>query len=135
MERPCYLVVDRDFPGSISSRKLVIETAKFNVITAYDGAEAVDCLKRFPKVDGVVLNADLEGDGQTSKLISDLRAIVPKLDVIVVSAGGYIRHDQSEHNVDSLNPKELLGCLQSLRKEATAEILDREAKIQEDMTE
>ncbi|HKF50277.1 MAG TPA: hypothetical protein VKB38_23145 [Terracidiphilus sp.] len=106
----------------------MIETAKFNVITAYDGAEAIACLKRFPNVDGVVVNADLEGDGQTEKLISDLRAIVPRLDAIVVSAGGHVRHDR-EHTVDSFNPKELLDCLQSLRKEATAEILARESKL------
>src|SRR5215469_16806788 len=124
MERPCFLVVDREFPGSISTRKLVIETAKFNVITAYDGAEALECLKRFPKVDGVVVNADMEEDGECRKLISDLRAIVPKLDVIVISTGGHIRHDRTEHTVDSLNPKELLDCLQSLRKKATAEILE-----------
>ena len=127
MERPCFIVVDREFPGSISSRKLLIETAKFNVITAYDGAEALDCLKRFPKVDGVVVNAEV-GDGEESRrLINALRAIVPKLDVIVISTGGYIRHDRSEHTVDSLNPKELLDCLQSLRKEATAVILARES--------
>jgi len=128
MERPCFLVVDREFPGSISSRKLLIETAKFNVITAYDAAEALDCLKRFPKVDGVVVNAEM-GDGEECrKLINDLRAIVPKLDVIVISTGGYMRHDRNEYSVDSFNPKELLDCLQSLRKEATAEILARESK-------
>ena len=26
MVRPCFLVVDREFPGSISTRKLVLET-------------------------------------------------------------------------------------------------------------
>ena len=131
MERPCFLVVDRDFPGSISSRKLVIETAKFNVITAYDAAEAIACLKRFPRVDGVVINADIAGDGECTKLINDLRAIVPSLDVIVISAGLHVRRDRTEHTVDSLNPKELLDCLQSLRKEATAEILARESKMAE----
>ena len=131
MERPCFLVVDRDFPGSISTRKLVIETAKFNVITAYDAAEAVDCLKRFPRVDGVVINADMAGEKESKKLISDLRAIVPKLDIIVISTGGHIRHDRTEHTVDSLNPKELLDCLQSLRKSATEEILARESKMTE----
>jgi hypothetical protein len=35
MERPCFLVVYNDFSHSISTRKLVIESAKFNVITAY----------------------------------------------------------------------------------------------------
>ena len=28
MLRPCFLVLDREFPGSLSTRKLVIETAK-----------------------------------------------------------------------------------------------------------
>jgi hypothetical protein len=39
MIRPCFLVVDQEHSGSISTRKLVIETAKFNVLTAYSGAE------------------------------------------------------------------------------------------------
>jgi NADP-dependent 3-hydroxy acid dehydrogenase YdfG len=123
--------VDREFPGSISTRKLVIETAKFNVITAYDRAEALDCLSRFPKVDGVVVNADMADDEECKKLINDLRAIVPNLDVIVISTGGRVRHDRTEHTVDSLNPKELLECLQSLRKDATAEILARESRMTE----
>jgi len=131
MGRPCFLVVDREFPGSISTRKLVIETAKFNVITAYDRAEALDCLSRFPKVDGVVVNADMADDEECKKLINDLRAIVPNLDVIVISTGGRVRHDRTEHTVDSLNPKELLECLQSLRKDATAEILARESRMTE----
>jgi NADP-dependent 3-hydroxy acid dehydrogenase YdfG len=131
MERPCFLVVDREFPGSISTRKLVIETAKFNVITAYDRAEALDCLSRFPKVDGVVVNADMADDEECKKLINDLRAIVPNLDVIVISTGRRVRHDRTEHTVDSLNPKELLECLQSLRKDATAEILARESRMTE----
>jgi hypothetical protein len=131
MERPCFLVVDREFPGSISTRKLVIETSKFNVITAYDEAEALNCLRRFPKVDGVVINADMADDGECRKLIDNLRAIVPNLDVIVISTGGRVHHDRSEHSVDSLNPKELLDCLQSLRKDATAEILARESKMTE----
>ena len=48
MVRPCFLVIDREYASSISTRKLVIETAKLNVITAYSGAEAIETLKRFP---------------------------------------------------------------------------------------
>jgi hypothetical protein len=40
MYRPCFLVVDHEYPASVSSRKLVLETAKFNVITAYSNLEA-----------------------------------------------------------------------------------------------
>jgi len=70
-------------------------------------------------------------DEECKKLINDLRAIVPNLDVIVISTGGRVRHDRTEHTVDSLNPKELLECLQSLRKDATAEILARESRMTE----
>ena len=59
MPRPCFLVVDREHAGSISTRKLVIETAKLNVITAFSGREALETLARFPKVDAVVLDANM----------------------------------------------------------------------------
>src|SRR6185312_12980336 len=59
MIRPCFLVVDREFSANISTRKLIIETAKFNVITAYSGAEALETVQRFPAIDGVVLDIGL----------------------------------------------------------------------------
>ena len=40
--RPCFIVVDPEHSDSISTRKLVIESAKLNVITAYSAAEALD---------------------------------------------------------------------------------------------
>lgn len=129
MDRPCFLVVDREYPGNISTRKLVIETAKFNVITAYDAEEAIACLKRFPNVDGVVVNAAIGNDEECRTLIKGLRKIVPGIEIVVTSAGGFRRCDHNEHYVDSLDPKQLLDCLQSLRKEATSEILARDAEI------
>ena len=104
--------MDREFPGSISTRKLVIETAKFNVITAYDEAEALDCLRRFPKVDGVVVNADMADDGECRKLIDNLRAIVPNLDVIVISLlliGDWYRLGSSLDLVASAAPPDALS--------------------------
>ena len=59
MTRPCFLVVDREYASNISTRKLVIETAKLNVITAYSGAEAVETFKRFPNIDGIVIDEDV----------------------------------------------------------------------------
>lgn len=129
MDRPCFLVIDHEYPGNISTRKLVIESAKFNVITAYDADEAITCLERFPRVDGVVINAAMGNDEECRDLIENLRKIVPKLEIVVTSAGGYRRCDQNEHHVDSLDPKQLLDCLQSLRKEATSEINARESQI------
>ena len=61
-------MIDREFAGSISTRKLLIETAKFNVITAYSASEAIETIGRFPAVNGVVLDASL-GDMECDDLI------------------------------------------------------------------
>lgn len=129
MDRPCFLIVDREYPGNISTRKLVIETAKFNVITAYDPQEAIQSLKRFPNVDGVVVNAEMAEYNKCNELIEELRRIVPEINIIVTSTGEYARCDHSEYHVDSLDPKKLLDCLQSLKKGATAEVVARDPRI------
>lgn len=61
MIRPCFLVIDKQYPGNISARRLVIETAMLNVVTACTAEEAVETLRRFPAVDGVVLDTEVRG--------------------------------------------------------------------------
>lgn len=129
MDRPCFLLVDREYAGHISTRKLVIETAKFNTITAYDPEEAIDTLQRFPNVDGVVLCADIASDAEGENLVAQLRAVVPRIEVIVLTAGGHPGNIHGDHYVDSLDPKKLLDCLQSIRREAAAEIIRHDAEI------
>ena len=55
--RPCFLVIDSEHASSISTRKLVLETAKYNVINAYSCEEADAMIQRFPHVSAVVINA------------------------------------------------------------------------------
>src|SRR5580692_7894666 len=85
MIRPCFLVVDREFPGSISTRKLVIETAKFNVVTAYSGAEALEVFQRFPAISGVVLESGLE-DITCREIAQTIKASNPKMPVILIAS-------------------------------------------------
>jgi CheY-like chemotaxis protein len=125
MIRPCYLVLDREFPGNISTRKLVIETAKLNVITAYDPEEAIATLARFPRVDGVVFNAGLVGMS-VEKMIERLRQVVPNITVIVTAATSPRRNTPNEFYIDSLDPKALLDCLQDLNRDAVNEIARRD---------
>lgn len=120
--RPCFLVVDQEHPWSVSSRKLVLEAAKFNVITAYDTEEAAETARRFPNLDGAVLNADMVSGPECEELIAHLREAAPKLPIIITTTGAHPRCDHNEIYIDSLEPKQLLDCLQGLKKEATAEI-------------
>src|SRR5580698_5439590 len=84
MQRPCFLVVDREYSGSISTRKLVIETAKLNVITAYSGEEAIETLERFPRMNGIVIDAGIK-DVSCEQLVIALRSLDRTIPIIVVN--------------------------------------------------
>jgi DNA-binding NtrC family response regulator len=113
MVRPCFLVIDREYVGSISTRKLVIETAKFNVITAYSSAEAIETLALFPAVTGIVLDAGME-DMPYTQLIRRLKQLQPKVPIIVISAPGTGWCSEADHQLESFDPTRLLMLLQSL---------------------
>src|ERR1700760_3188619 len=126
--RPCFLVVDQEHSGSISTRKLIIETAKFNVITAYSGAEAIQTLKKFPAMDGVVIDAGI-ADVPCSEAVRQLKAIQRNVSIVAV---GRIGHDPcagADHYLESFDPAKLLKLLQRLHPEKTAMILEIDERL------
>jgi CheY-like chemotaxis protein len=128
MNRPCFLVIDREFPGSISTRKLVIETAKFNVLTAYSGKEALEVFTRFPAVSGVVLDGGLE-DVSCDVLARQIKAAQPKVPIIVIAAPGFAGCPEADYQLDSFDPAKLLEILRGLKPEASAEIEKRNEEL------
>jgi CheY-like chemotaxis protein len=113
MTRPCFLVVDHEYSGSISTRKLVIETAKFNVLTAYSALEAIQTLRRFPAVDGIVADAEMP-DMQCTELVRALKAVRPAVPVILVRRPAYDCCDDADYQIDSFDPRRLLELLEKL---------------------
>jgi CheY-like chemotaxis protein len=128
MVRPCFLVIDREYSGSISTRKLVIETAKFNVITSYSAAEAVDTLLAFPNLNGIVLDAGIR-DMKCCDLVARLKEIAPPLPVVVISAPGTHECPQADHLLESFEPSKLLALLQALVPAQTAAIEKRNEQL------
>jgi CheY-like chemotaxis protein len=128
MNRPCFLVIDREFPGSISTRKLVIETAKFNVLTAYSGKEALEVFTRFPAVNGVVLDGGIE-DLPCDKLAEQIKAIEPKVPIIVIAAPGFKGCPMSDYQLESFDPARLLEILRGLKPDASEEIEKRNEQL------
>jgi DNA-binding NtrC family response regulator len=126
--RPCFLVIDREFPGNISTRKLVIETAKFNVLTAYSSFEAVATLKAFPAVTGVVLDSGLT-DMPCSQLIAQLKQVKPKIPIIAISVPGAADGEGADYYLESFNPTRLLELLQRLVPEAARAIEGQEEAL------
>jgi CheY-like chemotaxis protein len=56
--RPTILVAESEPLQALSVRKLVLESAKFNVLTAHSTEEALDILHMFPNVNAAVLVMD-----------------------------------------------------------------------------
>jgi CheY-like chemotaxis protein len=128
MVRPCFLVIDREYSGSISTRKLVIETAKFNVITAYSALEALDTFQTFPRLNGIVLDAGIR-DMACCDLVARLKQIDAKLPIVVISAPGTHECSQADYQLESFEPAKLLALLQSLVPAETAAIEKRNEQL------
>jgi CheY-like chemotaxis protein len=121
MARPCFLVVDREFSANISTRKLVIETAKFNVITAYSGHEALETVKRFPAIDAVVLDTTIR-DIEAPELIRQIKQLQSQLPVVLIRPSNREECPEADYNLEYFDPASLLELLQKLRPNETASI-------------
>lgn len=129
MLRPCYLVVDRETSTGISSRKLIIETAKFNVITAYTSEEAIQTLRKFPNIDGVVTDSGMT-DMPCDHLLAALKKIRPKIPCIVVRTPIGTSCELADHTLDTFDPGKLLETLRKLQPKAADEIEKRNKDLE-----
>jgi len=110
--RPTFIIAEPEPEQALSSRKLVVETAKFNVVTAHSAGEYIELLSCFPKVDAVILHTGLEG-GNIEKLIASSRDIKANLPVIVLDPLAR-RYSGVDHTLSSHDPQELVNLLRKL---------------------
>ena len=107
--------------GSISTRKLVLESAKLNVITAYSPEEAVRTLDRFPNLDGVVLDTQIQGLSCT-EVVKQLRSKHARIPIVTVSPGGQDPCGDEQYHVSNFSTKRLLETLQKNSKRITCRL-------------
>ncbi len=103
------LMIEAEQPEGLSSRKLVIETAKHNVITAYTMEDGLDLLRRFPDVDAVFVHAALLD--QNPELLESIRKHTPDMPLILAAPFGNARSEHADFILDSHNPHEILRVL------------------------
>lgn len=126
--RPCFLVVDNEYPGSISTKKLVLESAKLNVLTAYTAEEAIRTIQRFPNIDGIVLDTQLRGR-PCAELIEQLRDAQTNLPIITVSPSGHDPCGGEQYHVSNFDPKQLLEAVQKITPKRMSYVVQRENDI------
>jgi DNA-binding response OmpR family regulator len=94
----------------ISTRKLVLETARHNVITAYTKNAGLNLLRRFPNVDVAVVHTELE-DSSLKETVRELKHIQGTLPVIGVSPRSDADKDGADYIIPSHDPQALLNLL------------------------
>ena len=102
------LMIEHEQPEGLSSRKLVVETAKHNVLTAYNSEEGLRLLDRFPNVDAVMVHGLLlncEG------IIAEVLKRNQDLPVIVATPNEYREYAGARDVVASHMPSRLLDLL------------------------
>lgn len=81
-KRLTILMIEVEQPEGLTARKLVAETMKHNVITAYSGEEGLDLFRR-NSCDVVLVHSRLGGMG-AAEVIRSVRAEEPDVPVLVV---------------------------------------------------
>lgn len=105
-------MAEPEAPENISARKLVLETAKFNVITAYTAKECLELIEKFPQIEAVILHSALNG-GPCDKTVAQIKESRPGMQVIVLAATDGFRCKNADDLLTSHDPQALLNLLRS----------------------
>lgn len=108
--RVIVLMIEIEQPEGLSARKLVLETSKHNVITAYGGAMGIKLFRRFPDVDAVVVHLDVE-DMPFVEVVRQVREIRPNVPVIALSPVGNLVLQGVNYVIPSHEPQAILKVL------------------------
>jgi DNA-binding response OmpR family regulator len=103
-------MIEVEQPEGVSTRTLVLETARHNVITAYTTNAGLKLLRRFTNVDVVVVHTELD-DYSFEETVRELKSIRNDVPVIGISPGSGRDMDGADHMLSSHDPHALLQLL------------------------
>jgi len=103
------LMIEEEQPEGLSSRKLVVETVKHNVLTAYNAKDGIDLLTRFSNVDAVLVHAGLLH--RKPDLLSEIRKLCHDKPIVLASPFAEESNPEANFVVDSHKPQSLVKLL------------------------
>ena len=104
------LMIEVEQPEGVSTRKLVLETARHNVISAYTTAVGVKLLRRFPNVDVAVIHTEMD-DYPFDQTVRELKQIRSDVPVVGISPDADREKSGADYMVSSHDPHALLQLL------------------------
>jgi CheY-like chemotaxis protein len=112
MARPTFIVAEPEPEQALSSRKLLLETFKFNVITAHSVTETLDVVELFPRSDALIVHCGLPGFN-SAEAIEKVKSFAPQMQIIALTPTER-ELKWADHVVHSHRPQELLTLVQRL---------------------
>ncbi len=101
----------------ISTRKLVLETAYYNVLTAYSREELFEAVQRFPNIDSVVIHSELQAF-VPDRDVPELRKAIGSKIILVLATSEHMRCRFADAVIPSHDPQELLKTIKQMLGQA-----------------
>jgi len=114
MVRPTFLVVEAEPGNALSTRKLVLETAKFNVLTAHSWHEAGELFELFPRVNAVIVSKEVGNGSGCADFVKRVKERNPPPVAIFLSPHHGRTCDGVDHVISSHEPQTLVQLVRSL---------------------
>lgn len=109
MSSKIVLMMEEEQPEGLSARKLVAETARHNVLTAYTADSGMALLRRFPKVDAVLVHHSLLE--ARPGLLDEIKNLTPDVPILLTTPLKYSMDPRVDYVLDSHNPMDLIEVL------------------------
>jgi CheY-like chemotaxis protein len=112
MARPTILVAETEPTQALSVRKLVLESAKYNVLTAHSTDEALDIFQMFPNVNVAVLVMD--GGIDCELVARSIKQVTTKIPIVATSSRIAQKCENADHMLSSHEPETLVKLMRAL---------------------
>jgi DNA-binding NtrC family response regulator len=111
MIRPTVIIAEPEPDNALSSRKLVVETAKFNVITAHSTQELRETIEEFPAARAVIVHHELLRE-KAKEMIDEIKERLPNKPIITLAPHAQV--PLGNYHLGSHDPEELIDLLRKL---------------------
>jgi CheY-like chemotaxis protein len=112
LTRPAFIVAEPEPEQALSSRKLLLETFKFNVITAHSVTETLELVRLFPNADALIVHCGLP-NFDSGDAIQEVKEMAPELPIIALTPTERDL-EWADYVVQSHSPQELLTLVQKV---------------------
>ena len=112
--RPALLVAEKEPENGLSTRKLLLETAKYNVITSHSVDEALESLKVFSNgLAGLVVTSHLGAENECHSVARAFREARPEAPIFFLSPTGTNHCTWADHHLSTFEPDKLLALVRN----------------------